>query len=58
MRYLDNLIRNMDSKINRAKERAEKESAPKIPKPDEQMRLDELNARAKGVCVQIVTTSL
>jgi hypothetical protein len=48
MRYLEDLIREMDRKIAKARERAEKESAPKPIKPDDQMRLDELQMRAKG----------
>ena len=37
-----------DRKIAKSKERAEKESAPKPVKPDDQIRLDELQQRAKG----------
>lgn len=38
----------MDRKIGKCKERAEKESAPKPPKPEDQQRLDDLQLRAKG----------
>lgn len=48
MGYLDELIREMDRKIAKARERAEKESAPRPIKADDQLRLDELNQRAKG----------
>ena len=48
MRYLEDLIREMDRKIAKAKDRADKESMPKPIKPEDQVRLDELQGRAKG----------
>lgn len=48
MRYLEDLIREMDRKIAKSKDRAEKESAPKMIRADDQAKLDELNQRAKG----------
>eukprot|EP00878_Enallax_costatus_P017931 GHUV01018856.1.p1 GENE.GHUV01018856.1~~GHUV01018856.1.p1 ORF type:complete len:371 (+),score=85.32 GHUV01018856.1:301-1413(+) len=45
MRYLEQLIRDMDVKIKRNKERAEAESRPKVLKPDDQRRLDDISAR-------------
>ncbi|KAG1656014.1 hypothetical protein FOA52_005642 [Chlamydomonas sp. UWO 241] len=52
MSYLEGLIRTMDMKIARSKERADRESAPKTPRPEEQARLDELNARAKAALMR------
>ncbi len=51
MRYLEDLIREMDRKIAKAKDRADKESMPKPVKPEDQARLDELQARIKGACM-------
>jgi RNA-binding protein Luc7-like 2 len=47
MRYLEDLIREMDRKIVKSKDRAEKESQPKPVKPEDQVKLDELHQRAK-----------
>ena len=38
----------MDRKVQKAEERADKESAPKPIKPEDQARLDEITQRAKG----------
>lgn len=46
-RYLDELVRDMDRKVRRAKDRADKENAPKDLTPAEQARLDDLHARMK-----------
>lgn len=46
-RYLDELVREMDRKIRRAKDRADKENAPKELLPSDQARLDDLLARRK-----------
>lgn len=51
MRYLEQLIRDMDLKIKRNKERAEAESRPKVLKPDDQRRLDDISARQAGVTI-------
>jgi hypothetical protein len=48
MRYLEDLIREMDRKIAKNKERAEKESAPRDLRPEDQLKLAEAKARAKG----------
>ena len=48
MRYLEDLIREMDRKIAKAKDRADKESMPKAIKQEDQVKLDELQGRAKG----------
>ncbi len=48
MRYLDGLIREMDRKIAKNKDRAEKESAPKELLPADRDRLADLKMRAKG----------
>lgn len=48
MRYLEQLIRDMDIKIKKNKERAEAESRPKVLKPDDQRRLDDIKARQAG----------
>ena len=37
MRYLEDLIREMDRKIAKAKDRADKESMPKPIKPEDQV---------------------
>lgn len=47
MRYLDQLIRDMDRKIQKAKERAEKESAPRELRPEDRIRLDEVQGKMK-----------
>lgn len=48
MKVLEELIRDLDRKIARAKERAEAESTSKPLKPDDAARLAEMQARAKG----------
>ena len=48
LRYLEDLIKEMDRKILKAKDRAEKESAPRQIRPDDAMRLQEMQQRAKG----------
>ena len=48
MRYLEDLIREMDRKIAKAKDRADKESMPKPIKSEDQVKLDELQGRARG----------
>ena len=45
---MEDLIREMDRKIAKAKDRADKESMPKAIKAEDQVKLDELQARAKG----------
>ena len=50
LRYLEELIRQMDRKIATNKERAEKESMPRAIRAEDQVRLSELQARAKGGC--------
>lgn len=49
LRYLEQLIRDMDVKIRKNKERAEAESRPKVLKPDDQRRLDDIKARQAGI---------
>ncbi|KAK9821175.1 hypothetical protein WJX74_004864 [Apatococcus lobatus] len=44
---LEKLTRDMDKKIERQKERAEKESEPRVLTPDDQRRLDEILGREK-----------
>lgn len=46
---LEGLVRDMDRKIERQKERAEKESAPKPLTDANRAQLDEMLARQKGV---------
>jgi hypothetical protein len=38
----------MDRKIDKAKERAAAESRPKVLRPEDQRRLDDIQARIKG----------
>jgi hypothetical protein len=57
MRYLEELIREMDKKIARNKERAAKESAPRDLRTEDQARLNDLNARAKGGCCLVLVLS-
>ena len=45
---LEGLVRDMDRKIERQKERAEKESAPKLLTDANRAQLDEMLARQKG----------
>ncbi|KAL6748790.1 hypothetical protein V8C86DRAFT_3015992 [Haematococcus lacustris] len=47
MKFLEELIREMDRKIAKNKERAEKESAPRELLPPEQEKLTDLKARAR-----------
>jgi hypothetical protein len=47
-KLLDRLIREMDRKIEKAKERAEAESRPKVLRPEDQKRLDEIQERIQG----------
>lgn len=47
LRLLEQHIRDMDKKIAKAKERAEKESAPRELKPDEKARLTEIQTKVK-----------
>ncbi len=51
MKVLEDLIRDLDRKIARAKERAEAESTSKPLKPDDAARLAEMQAKAKGTRV-------
>lgn len=46
---LEQLVRDMDRKIERAKERAEKEKGPRQLMPDDKIRLDALKKSLKGV---------
>jgi hypothetical protein len=48
IRYMEQLIRDMDAKIRKNKERAEAESRPKVLKLDDQRRLDEIKMRQAG----------
>lgn len=45
---MEQLIRDMDAKIRKNKERAEAESRPKVLKVDDQRRLDEIKMRQAG----------
>lgn len=45
---MESLIRDMDVKIRKNKERAESESRPKVLKLDDQKRLDEMKQRQAG----------
>jgi hypothetical protein len=47
-RLLERSIRDMDRKIDKAKERAAAESRPKVLRPEDQRRLDDIQARIKG----------
>jgi len=46
---MEQLIRDMDAKIRKNKERADAESRPKVLKLDDQKRLDEMKERQAGV---------
>ena len=46
---LEQLVRDMDRKIERAKERAEKEKGARPLMPDDKIRLDALKKRQKGM---------
>lgn len=48
MKVLEDLIREMDRKIAKSKERAEAESSARPLKPDDAARLAEMQAKAKG----------
>lgn len=50
LRYTEQLIRDMDRKIEKNKERAAAESRPKPIRPEDQLRLDEIKARMDGGC--------
>lgn len=45
---MEQLIRDMDVKIKKNKERADAESRPKVLKLDDQRRLDEIKQRQAG----------
>jgi hypothetical protein len=45
---MEQLIRDMDAKIRKNKERAEAESRPKVLKLDDQRRLDDIKMRQAG----------
>ena len=49
MKLLEDLIREMDRKIMKSKERAEAESSSKPLRPEDVQRLAEMQLRAKGV---------
>jgi hypothetical protein len=53
LRYLEQLIRDMDTKIRKNKERADAESRPKVLKLDDQRRLDEMKQRQAGGLEQL-----
>eukprot|EP00210_Caulerpa_lentillifera_P004300 g4103.t1 len=46
-RYLDGLVKEMDRKIARSKERAEKESAPRELKPEDRVQLEGIQTKLK-----------
>lgn len=46
-RYLDTLVKDMDRKVARGKERAEKESAPRELKPEEHVQLETIQEKVK-----------
>lgn len=48
VRYMEQLIRDMDRKIEKNKERAAAESRPKPVRPEDEKRLDEIKARMEG----------
>ena len=62
LELLEQLVRDMDRKIERQKERAAKDNAPRIPSATEQAGLDALQAREKGalprmyICACIYTS--
>ena len=43
----ENLIHEMDRKVSKQEERAERESAPRPIRPEDQIKLDDLTRRAK-----------
>lgn len=47
IRVYENMIHEMDRKVSKQEERAERESAPRPIRPDDQIKLDELTRRAK-----------
>jgi hypothetical protein len=54
---MEQLIRDMDAKIRKNKERAEAESRPKVLKLDDQRRLDEIKMRQAGAYYDVSITS-
>ena len=48
LRYLERLVRDMDRRIEKNRERAEAESRPRPVKPDDQRKLDEIRGRMEG----------
>jgi hypothetical protein len=50
---MEQLIRDMDAKIRKNKERAEAESRPKVLKLDDQRRLDDIKMRQAGAYAYI-----
>lgn len=49
--YMEGLIRDMDMKIKKNKERAAAESRPKALKPDDAARLEAIKAQQSGALV-------
>lgn len=49
LKLLEQLVRDMDRKIERAKERAEKEKGTRQLMPDDKIRLDALKKGQKGM---------
>ena len=58
LELLEQLVRDMDRKIERQKERAAKDNAPRIPSATEQAGLDALQAREKGALSSTTCHSL
>lgn len=52
-KYLEDLIRDMDRKINKSKERAAAESAPREIRAEDQGRLNDLQQKARGDCAHV-----
>lgn len=50
---LEQLVRDMDRKIERQKERAIKDNAPREPNSSERTELQSLQAREKGVLLLV-----
>lgn len=57
VRYLEQLIRDMDVKIRKNKERADAESRPKVLKLDDQRRLDGIKQQQAGEPTQASSVS-
>lgn len=55
---LEQLVRDMDRKIERQKERAIKDNAPREPNQAERAELDALQAREKGGCCSCTQGSI